>query len=345
MRQPHHFRVSRRAWLRRAGTLLAGVPTLALAQPATNAGVVRFGLQPLSNIFEVRNDWEPLMAELSRAIGKPVSPLLVNSLEALEQAVANHEVDIAFLSGKMALNAVTQHRMTTVAQVTRNHGAQGYRAILLTRKTGDFTNLRQLLAEPQKWRIAHGEYLSMSGFVIPQLELFLPHNIMMRTRFRDETIGTHQGNALAVVNGEADVATNNTTDFLLFAQHFPAEAARLQVIWKSDMIPNDQIVVRRDYDPAFRKRVQDFLVHFPQGKGGHRAGHKQGLPKLPMDLDGFIAADNSSLLRAARLNYLFERQRAMTSKWVSEAAREQRLQRIEAEYAHQMGVLQGDKRD
>jgi phosphonate transport system substrate-binding protein len=232
--------------------------------------------------------------------------------------------------------------MTTVAQVTRNNGAQGYRAILLTRKTGELTSLQELLAQPEKWRIAHGEYLSMSGFIIPQLELFLPHNIVMQTRFHNETIGTHQATALAVVNGEADVATNNTTDFFLFTQRFPAEAARLQIIWESDLIPNDQIVIRRDYSAAFQKKVRDFFVHYPRGKDGNRTGHR--LPKLPMDFDGFVAAGNSSLLRAARLNYLFVRQRAMTSQWVNETAREKRLQRIEADYANQMAVLRGDAR-
>jgi phosphonate transport system substrate-binding protein len=267
----------------------------------------------------------------------------VNSYEALEQAIARGEVDMAFLSGKMALGAVTLHGMTTVAQVTRDNGTQGYRAILLTRKIGEPASLQKLLSEPEKWRIARGESLSMSGFVVPQLELFLPSGIMMQTRFRGEIIGTHQTTALAVANGDADAALNNTADFFLFRQRFPAEAARLQVIWESGWIPNDQIVVRRGYDAAFQEKVRDFLVRYPLGKDGGRAGHEDA-PKLPIDLDGFIAAGDSSLIPAARLNYLYERQRAMSSNWISETAREQRLQRIEADYAHQMTMLQDDAR-
>jgi phosphonate transport system substrate-binding protein len=336
--------LSRRVLLRRVGALLAGAPALGLAQPATESGIVRFGAQPLSNVFEARNDWEPLLAELGRVIGKPVRPLLMNSYEALEQAIARNEVDIAFLSGKMALTAVTQHRMTTVAQVTRNNGAPGYRAILLTRRTGTSPSLQEILGKPEKWRIAHGEHLSMSGFIIPQLELFLPRNIVMRTRFRDEIIGTHQTTALAVANDDADLALNNTADFFLFTQRFPVEAARLQVIWESEMIPNEKIVVRRDYDAAFQKTLQDFFAHYPHGMDGKRAGPAHELPQWPIDLDGFIAAGNSSLLRDAQLNYSFERQRAMTAKWVSEAARAKRLQHIEADYAQQVAVLKGEIR-
>ena len=40
-------------------------------------------------------------------------------------------------------------------------------------------------------------------------DLRLPNRIAME-RFRSETVGTHQATALAVANGDADVATNNT---------------------------------------------------------------------------------------------------------------------------------------
>jgi len=86
------------------------------------------------------------------------------------------------------------------------------------------------LPNPSSWRLARGDSRSVSGFILPQAQLFLPNRIAMETRFRSEIIGTHQDTALAVANGDADVATNNTTDFERFKQQFPAEADRLQVI-------------------------------------------------------------------------------------------------------------------
>jgi phosphonate transport system substrate-binding protein len=102
---------------------------------------------------------------------------------------------------------------------------------------------------------------------VPQLQLFLPNHIAMETRFRSEVVGTHQATALAVANGEADVATNNTADFERFKLQFPAEADRLQVICESEPIPHAQIVMRRDHGPAFQKQVQTFLVKYARGKG------------------------------------------------------------------------------
>lgn len=318
-----------------SSTGVSAVPVTTMPAAGTP---VRFGILPLGGAFESRNDWEPVLADLSRAIAMPVSMLSVTSYDALEQAIQRGEVDMAFLSGQMALDAVTLRRMRVVAQVTRHDGLPGYRALLLARKSGPLDSLNGLLAEPDRWRMARGENRSVSGFIVPQLQLFLPNNIQMETRFRSELVGTHQFTALAVANGEADVATNNTADFERFKLQFPVEAERLQVIWESELIPHAQIVVRRDYPPAFQAKVQAFLVDYGRSKGPRGDAERVNLKALH-DLAGFLAADNASLLPAAKLAYQLSRQSALTSQWVSEAARQTRLQRIETTYAQQVSVL------
>jgi len=338
--------MARRVFALLWGCVLAGLVGFLLALPAQAAGAsneapLRFGILPLGGAFESRNDWEPLLADLSRAIGRPVSVLSVNSYEALEKAIEHDQVDMAFLSGKMALDAVTQRRMNVVAQVTRHDGLPGYRALLLARKTGPRSTLKDLLAEPERWRLARGESRSVSGFIVPQLQLFLPNHIAMETRFASEVVGTHQATALAVANGEADVATNNTADFERFSLQFPAEAERLQVIWESELIPHAQIVVRREYSPEFQKKVQAFLVEYARSKGP-RGDAERAVLKSLHDLAGFVPADNSSLLPAAKLAYQLARQSAMSAQWINEAARQARLQRIENGYAEQTAALRSN---
>lgn len=198
--------------------------------------------------------------------------------------------------------------------------------------------MKSLLAEPERWRLARGERQSVSGFIVPQLQLFLPNHIAMETRFLSEIVGTHQTTALAVANNEADVATNNTADFERFKQRFPAEAERLQVLWESELIPHAQIVVRREYPPELRSRVQAFLVGYGRAKGPKGDAERVVLKSLH-DLAGFVAADNSSLQPAAKLAYQLARQNAMSAQWVNDAARQARLSRIESGYAEQTAVL------
>jgi phosphonate transport system substrate-binding protein len=89
---------------------------------------------------------------------------------------------------------------------------------------------------------------------------------------------------------------------------------------------------------VFQKQVQTFLVEYARGKGP-RADAERAVLKSLHDLAGFVAADNTSLIPAAKLSYQLARQSAMTSQWVNEGARQARLQRIETAYAEQMAVL------
>jgi len=310
---------------------------------ATPQAPLRFGVLPIGGAVESRDKWAPLLNDMGRALGRPVAALSVTSYESLEQAIQRNEVDLALLSARMALDAVSRQRMNVLAQVKRHSGEADHRAVLLVRKTGPLDSLEALLARPEQWRLARGDSRSVSGFILPQVQLFLPHRIEMETRFRGEIIGTHQVTALAVANGDADVATNNTTDFERFRQQFPVEADRLQVIWRSAPTPPAQIVVRQGVPVALQKKVQVFLVRYGQGTGPRADGEREALKSLRAGL-GYVAANNEALLPAAHLEYQLARQSALNARWVNEAAREARLQRVESQYAEQVAALRNSTR-
>jgi len=299
---------------------------------------IRFGVLPLGGTVESRALWMPLLSDLSQAIGVPVSAYSVASYEELDRAIKRDEIDMAFLSAKMALDAVMQQRMKVIAQIARRPGMPTHRAVLLTRKTGVPNTLEAVLSEPERWRIARGDSRSVTGFLIPQSQLFLPRNIELETRFRGEVVGNHQATALAVANGDADVATNNTTDFERFNEQFPVEAARLHIVWESEPPPGAQMVVRRAYPPEFQAKLQAFLVGYGQGKGTRADAEREVLKTLRAAY-GYVPADDSALLPEAMLEYQLGKQRAMAAAWVNEAAREQRLRRIEQAYKAQVETL------
>jgi phosphonate transport system substrate-binding protein len=308
------------------------------AEPAAPA--LRFGVLPMGGTFESRRSWQPVLDELGHAVGRPVASVSVPSYESLERAIARNQVDLAFLSGKLALDAVLERRMRVVAEVDRVEGRPAaHRAVLLARKAPPFNSLGALLAAPQRWRIARGDSRSVSGYIVPQAQLFLPNGIEIETRFLGEVIGTHQETALAVANGDADVATNNTTDLERFRQQFPVEAARLQVIWQSEPTPPAQIVVRADWPRELQQRVRAFLVAYGREPGPRGEAQRGVLRSLHADR-GWRAADNSALLPVARLEHQLARQRALAGQWVSEEARRTRLARLEAEHARQIRWLE-----
>lgn len=337
IRTPFFAGLSRRAML---AALASAWPLAGRAQPAPG-GELRFGILPIGGALDSRTGWEPVLAELAQHLGRPMRLLSTSSYESLEQAIRRDEIDMAFLSGKMALDAVSLRGMRVIAQVARHDGLPGYRATLLARTDGPVRDLKDALATPEKWRLARGEKRSLSGFIVPKLELLLPQQIDIETRFLGDIVGTHQRTALAVANGEADLATNNTADFERFRIQFPAEAARLRVLWQSELIPHGVIVMRRSLGATLRAPTQQFLRDYGRGPSALAQQQRATLKNLH-DFAGFLLADNRVLLPVAKVTHQLELDSARSAQWINDAARQARLARIESDYAAQLKALQAD---
>jgi phosphonate transport system substrate-binding protein len=308
---------------------------------ASGGAAIQFGILPIGGLADSSEVWRPLLAELSRHIGRPIVKMSVASYSMMAQAIARGQVDMAFVSGELALEAVTRHGFVVIAQVYRHDGLPGYRATLLARQGGPVRDLQAVLAAPGKWRLARGEKQSLSGFIVPKLELFLPRGIDIETGFQGEIVGTHQRTALAVVNDDADLATGNTADFERFAVQFPDEAARLKVVWQSELIPHGVIVLRRSHGAAQRQPMRDFLAGYGRGDG-KQAEHERAVLKDLHDFAGFLPASNQTLTPIANLVHKLNLDSAQHSRWIDETARQAHLQHIERDYAEQLRALSED---
>jgi phosphonate transport system substrate-binding protein len=152
-------------------------------------------------------------------------------------------------------------------------------------------------------------------------------------------VDNHQNNALAVANGEVDAAANNTADLERFEQHFPEQYARLRMLWQSTLIPHAVLVVRTDLPAPLRKQIAEFLTGYGQGKGKDAELEEANLKRIH-DIAGFAPAANTALAPFADIEYNLDRRHALTAQWVSEAARQARLSKIEADHHAVLEQLQ-----
>ena len=307
-------------------------PELPAAQPGTRVSQapLTFGILPIGGASESLDAWRPTLDDMSLALQRPVRSISVSTYEGLAEAIAEERVDIAFVSGRLALQAVGNHRMQVIAQLTRGDGSHGYYSVLLVPKSSPIRSMNDLYSKPNHWRYARGESLSMSGYLVPETQLFASHKLDSDTFFANVVVGNHQNNALAVANNEVDVASNNTADLERFAQHFPEQYARLRVLWKSELIPHAVIIVRDDLPPQLRAAIADFVTHY--AKNGRNAAAELANLKRIHDISGFAPASNAALIPFADIDYTLDRRRALSAQWVSDAAMKARLQKIESSH-------------
>ena len=303
---------------------------LAAADKSKEAATLTFGILPIGGPSESLDAWRPMLDDMSTALHRPVRSLSVSTYEGLAQAIAEERVDVAFVSGLLALDAVSRNRMQVIAQLTRGDGSHGYYSVLLVPKNSPIRTLDDLYAKPGHWRFARGESLSTSGYLVPETQLFASRKLDSDTFFANVTVDNHQNNALAVANGQADVATNNTADLERFAEHFPDQYARLRILWKSTLIPHAVIIVRGDLSPQLRAAITDFITRY--AKSGRNATAELAKLKTIHDISGFAPAGNATLIPFADINYTLDRRRALSAQWVSNAAMQARLQKIESSH-------------
>lgn len=323
------IRLPRVAWL--LAFFCLAMP--AMAKPpaaARDARPLTFGILPIGGPAESLQAWRPMLDDMSAALQRPVRSLSVSTYEGLAQAMAEDRVDFAFVSGLMALNAVTHDRMQVIAQLLGADGSHGYYAVLLVQKDSPIHSLTDLYDRPNHWRYARGESLSVSGYLVPETQLFANRGLDSDTFFASVTVDNHQNNALAVANGEADVATNNTADLERFRDRFPDQYARLRILWKSDLIPHAVIVMRNDIPASLRHQVATFLDRY--GRRGSNAAAELAKLKLIHDISGFVIAGNETLVPFADIEFNLERRRAMTAQWISTDALQTRLRKIDASH-------------
>jgi phosphonate transport system substrate-binding protein len=122
---------------------------------------------------------------------------------------------------------------------------------------------------------------------------------------------------------------------------FPDEAARLKVLWQSELVPHGVIVLRASYPPALRRAIGDFLLRYGRG-GGPQAEHQRAVLRGLHDFAGFLPADNRALAPVAALTRKLALDSAQSAQWINDAARQARLRRIETDYAEQMRALMAD---
>lgn len=300
---------------------------------------IRFGILPIGSAAESREQWKPLLDDVSRQLGRPVTIVSVGSYGGLSSAIGADRVDIAFLSGRLALEAVLHQHMSVVAQFDRLDGVAGNVALLIVRKDSPIDDLKAMLARPGHWRYARGEDLSVTGYIAPETQVFASRGLNSDTFFPTVTIGNHQNNMLAVVNRETDVCTGNNPDLDLFARKFPAEANQLRVIWRSSLIPAGVLVVRDGLAEPLRSRLVDAMRQY--GKAGDAATvarQRDNLARVP-DLAGFKVAGNEVLKPFVDMNFALLRQQAEHGMWIDEASRAARLQAIDAQYKDTLATL------
>ena len=254
---------------------------------------LQFGVLTTESASDLQAKWEPILADMSKAIGIPVKGSYLTNYTALVEAMRFNQVDFGWFSNFPGLEAVRRADGEVFAHTTDPSGVPGYFSIIIV-PASSRTTLEDLLKCDKRLNFGMGDVKSTSGTLAPKTYLFAPRGINPETCFKTVKTSNHQSNLNAVRNGVLDAATNNSSSMLREQVRDPHAADKIRVIWQSPSLPEDPIIWRKSLDPATREKIRQFFLTYGHGEGPE--ADRQRALLAPLTIMNFEAADDSHLL-------------------------------------------------
>ncbi len=244
--------------------LAAGLALAALAAPvrAEDIKQLNFGFISTESSANLAKSFEPLLADMEKAIGIPVKPFFVGDYAGVIEGMRFKKVDIGWFGNKSAMEAVDRSNGEVFVKTAKPDGSSGYYSLIVTNADrSDINNLKDILDCSKGYNFGNGDPNSTSGFLVPSYYVFALNNTDPTKCYKRVVTSNHEGNLLAVANKQVDFATNNTENMTRLQQTRPEEAKKIKEVWRSPMIgrlgPLPRFLRRpADPDPSART-VQD----------------------------------------------------------------------------------------
>jgi phosphonate transport system substrate-binding protein len=313
-----------KALLAAAAVTFAG---LSYAQENKEVKELNFGIIATEKAGALRQMWEPFLEDMSKAVGVKVNGFYATDYAGIIEAQRFNKVQIAWYGNKSAIEAVDRSNGEVFVQFIDLDGTPGYYSYLITHKDSGITSLDQVLKNGKDMSFGIGDPSSTSGTLVPSYYVFTLNNIDPKTHFKVMRSANHEGNFLAVLNKQVDVATSNSEMTEKMREKSPEKLEQIRILWTSPLIPRDPLVYRKDLPADLKKKIQDFAVGY-----GKDDREKEILKNL-YRLKGFKASSNAQLLPIRQLELFKDRKKFEGDANMSEADKKAKLAEIDAKLA------------
>lgn len=313
--------------------LAAAAVAVGLNVQAQEIKELNFGIIATEKAGALKQMWEPFLEDMSKAIGVKVNGFYATDYTGIIEAQRFNKVQIAWYGNKSAIEAVDRANGEVFVQFVDLDGTPGYYSYLITHKDSGITSLDQVLKNGKELSFGIGDPTSTSGTLVPTYYVFTLNNLDPKTHFKVVRSSNHEGNFLAVLNRQVDVATSNSEMTQKMKEKAPEKLEQIRILWTSPLIPRDPLVYRKDLPADLKKKIHDFCVGY-----GKNEREKEILKNM-YRLAGFKSSTNAQLLPIRQLELFKDRKKIENDTNLAEADKKLKLAEIDnklAELAQQM---------
>lgn len=316
--------------LRRTFLALAATAALSSGAWAQDVQPLNFGFISTESSTNLKAAWQPLIDDLSKAIGVPVKPFFASDYAGIIEGMRFNKVQLGWFGNKSAMEAVDRAQGEVFASVVDKDGNPGYWSLLLVNKDSNLQTLDDVLKNGKQLSYGAGDPNSTSGTLVPGYFLWGANHIEPKTFFKSVRAANHEANLLSVINKQVDVAINNTEMLERYRRNTGKDATEsVRILWKSPLIPADPMVVRSDVPADIKQRIQAFFVNYGTGPDAER----QQKILANLTYKGFRASSNAQLVPIRQMELAKNKLNIERDTTLSEADKKAKVAELDRQLA------------
>ncbi|HEY0297411.1 MAG TPA: phosphonate ABC transporter substrate-binding protein [Bordetella sp.] len=308
------------------------VTAAVVSAPAAHAAgdVLNFGLISTDTSTALRDRWQPVLDDMSKATGLTIKPFFASDYAGVIEGMRFNKVQVAWFGNAGAVQAVDRSNGEVFARTTYANGDPGYWSVIVTAKDSPVKSIDEVIKNPKAYSYGAGDPNSTSGYLVPNFYLWIANKINPSQDFKASRSANHEANLMAAMNKQVDVAVTNTETLQLYNDSNKDKGKKwedsVRVLWKSPIIPTDPIVRRKDLPDDVKKKISDFLLNY-----GKTPEEQAKLAKL--SFGKFEASSDKQLLVIRQLGLAGDKAKLESDTTTPDAEKKTKIAEIDAKLA------------
>lgn len=243
-------------WTRVARSAVATAALFCSGLQAVAAEKLRFAVGPFQPTpSDTKKAYEPFFKHLADKLGREYELVVTTDWAGIAVALANGQADVAWMGPWGYVLAHAEGGAEAIATVKYN-GKPTYHAIIVAKPE---TTITKWPDDAKGMKLSLADAGSTSGWLIPT-HWFKTQGIDPKSYFQYRDGASHAAQVLSVVNGQTDFASDYDRNLNALIERGLVKADQIKTVWTSDPLPNDPLVVRKGFDPAMTKKIQDAVL-------------------------------------------------------------------------------------
>jgi phosphonate transport system substrate-binding protein len=224
---------------RRSLPLLALLPLPALAQ-GNDPRRLRVALLPDENASTIIQNAQPLRAHLERALGRQIELIVTTDYSSMIEAMRFGRIEIAYFGPFSYVLAKSRAPAIEAFAVGIERGAPTYHSVVIAQAGGPVRTLDDIRGRP----FGFGDQASTSSHLVPRALILQRAGLVGGRDFRVVHLGTHDGVARAVQNGQVPAGALSKSILDTLVRRGTVDPQRLTEVTLSEPIPNYPMVMQ-----------------------------------------------------------------------------------------------------